>query len=119
MPLLGKARFCNTSDCRAVTLVTRNKTIFKVISLSDLGLAPWASRRRDLLELLDRLTSTISELTQQIEQEVEKYPAAQRLMTHPGVGALDGSGLRADHRRGGAVCVWQAEHAFPRVVPLP
>ena len=23
-----------------------------------------------------------------IEQEVEKYPAAQRLMTHPGVGAL-------------------------------
>jgi transposase len=40
------------------------------------------------LELLDRLTPTISELTQQIEREVEKYPAAQRLMTHPGVGAL-------------------------------
>ena len=52
-------------------------------------LAPWASRRRrDLLELLDRLTPTISELTQQIEREVEKYPAAQRLMTHPGVGGL-------------------------------
>src|SRR5215510_4738980 len=31
---------------------------------------------------------TITELTQLIEQEVEKYPAAQRLMTHPGVGAL-------------------------------
>ena len=45
-------------------------------------------RRRDLLELLDRLNPTIAELTQAIEAEVEKYPAAQRLMTHPGVGAL-------------------------------
>ncbi len=52
-------------------------------------LAPWASRRRhDLLELLDRLTPTIAELTAAIEQEVEKCPAAQRLQTHPGVGAL-------------------------------
>ena len=52
-------------------------------------LAPWASRRRrDLLELLDRLTPTIAELTQAIEQEVEKCPEAQRLQTHPGVGAL-------------------------------
>src|SRR5881398_3303688 len=52
-------------------------------------LAPWASRRRhDLLELLDRLTPTIAELTQAIEQEVENCPAAQRLRTHPGVGAL-------------------------------
>jgi transposase len=52
-------------------------------------LAPWASRRRcDRLELLDRLHPTIAELTHEIEQEVEKYPAAQRLMTHPGVGAL-------------------------------
>jgi transposase len=40
------------------------------------------------LELLDRLNPTITELTQRIEQEVEKYPAAQRLMTDPGVGAL-------------------------------
>ena len=52
-------------------------------------LAPWASRRRrDLLALLDRLNPTIAELTQAIEQEVESYPAAQRLRTHPGVGAL-------------------------------
>jgi transposase len=52
-------------------------------------LAPWASRRRrDLLELLDRLTPTIAELTQAVEQEAEKCPEAQRLMTHPGVGAL-------------------------------
>jgi transposase len=52
-------------------------------------LAPWASRRReDLLQLLDRLNPTIAELGQAIEQEVEKCPAAQRLMTHPGVGPL-------------------------------
>jgi transposase len=52
-------------------------------------LAPWASRRRhDLLELPDRLNPTIAELSQAIEREVEKCPAAQRLMTHPGVGPL-------------------------------
>jgi len=57
--------------------------------LESFQLAPWASRRRrDLLQLLDRLNPTIAELSQAIEQEVEKYPAAQRLMTHPGVGAL-------------------------------
>ena len=52
-------------------------------------LAPWASRRRrDLLELLDRLNPTITDLTQTNEQEAEKCPEAQRLMTHPGVGPL-------------------------------
>jgi len=57
--------------------------------LESVRLAPWASRRRrDLLELLDRLNPTISELTQLIEREVDKHPVAQRLMTHPGVGAL-------------------------------
>jgi transposase len=57
--------------------------------LESFRLSPWASRRRrDLLELLDRLTPTIAELTAAIEQEVEKCPEAQRLQTHPGVGAL-------------------------------
>jgi transposase len=57
--------------------------------LESFRLAPWASRRRrDLLELLDRLNPTIAELSQAIEHEVEKYPEAQRLRTHPGVGAL-------------------------------
>jgi transposase len=57
--------------------------------LESFRLAPWASRRRrDLLELLDRLNPTIAELSQAIEQEVEKCPEAQRLMTHPGVGPL-------------------------------
>src|SRR5947207_3965884 len=55
--------------------------------LESFRLAPWASRRRrDLLELLDRLNPTIAELRQAIEQEAEKCPEAQRLMTHPGVG---------------------------------
>jgi len=57
--------------------------------LESFRLAPWASRRReDLLELLDRLTPTIAELSAAIEKEVERCPAAQRLQTHPGVGAL-------------------------------
>ena len=57
--------------------------------LESFRLAPWASRRRhDLLELLDRLSPTIAELTQVIEQEVEKHPEAKRLATHPGVGPL-------------------------------
>ena len=38
--------------------------------------------------MLDRLNPTIAELTQAIEQEVEKCPAARRLRTHPGVGPL-------------------------------
>jgi transposase len=57
--------------------------------LESFRLAPWATRRRrDLLELLDRLTPTIAELSQAIEQEVEKCPAAERLRTHPGVGSV-------------------------------
>ncbi|HVH89093.1 MAG TPA: transposase [Terriglobales bacterium] len=38
--------------------------------------------------MLDRLNPTIAELSLAIEHEVEKYPEAQRLMTHPGVGPL-------------------------------
>jgi transposase len=41
-----------------------------------------------LLELVDRLDSTISELTAAIEQEVRKRPEVLRLMTHPGVGPI-------------------------------
>jgi hypothetical protein len=59
------------------------------LQLESFPLAPWASRRRrDLLDLLDRLNPPIAELTQAIEREVENYPAAQRLRTHPGVGVL-------------------------------
>ena len=57
--------------------------------LEAIRLAPWASqRRRDLLELLDRMNPTIAKLTQAIDREVEKCPEARRLQTHPGVGPL-------------------------------
>ena len=57
--------------------------------LESLQLAPWASRRRsDLLQILDQLSPTIAELTQEVEKEAHKRPEVQRLMTHPGVGAL-------------------------------
>jgi transposase len=57
--------------------------------LEKLPLAPWASRRRkDLLELLDRMNPTIAELTRAVEQEARKRPEVQRLVTHPGVGPL-------------------------------
>jgi len=55
--------------------------------LAAIRLAPWATRRgQDLLELRDRLNPTIGELTKAVEEEAEKCPEAQRLMTHPGVG---------------------------------
>jgi transposase len=38
--------------------------------------------------LLGRLNSTNAELSQAIEQEVEKCPEAPRLTTHPGIGVL-------------------------------
>ena len=41
-----------------------------------------------IVELMDRLNPTIAELTQVIEQQVEKCPEAERLRTHLGVGAL-------------------------------
>jgi transposase len=57
--------------------------------LEKLALAPWASRRRkELLELLDRLNPPIEELTAAVEQEARKRPEVLRLMTHPGVGPL-------------------------------
>jgi transposase len=57
--------------------------------LEKLPLAPWAARRRkDLLELLDRMNPSIEELSAAIEREARKWPEALRLMTHPGVGPL-------------------------------
>jgi len=57
--------------------------------LAGLSLAPWASRRReDLLDLLDRLTPKIQELTGKLEQIVQRRPVTRQLSTHPGVGPL-------------------------------
>ena len=82
--------------------------------LESLSLARWSSRRRqDLLELLDGISPAIAELTAATEQEAEKYPEAQRLMTHPGVGALS-PGVRTDHRGGGALRLWQTDRRLSR-----
>jgi transposase len=57
--------------------------------LEKISLARWASRRRkDLLELLDRMNPSIDELSRAVEREARKCPEALRLMTHPGVGPL-------------------------------
>jgi transposase len=57
--------------------------------LEKLPLTPWASRRRkDLLELLDRMNPTIEERTRAVEQEARKRPEVKRWMTHPGVGPI-------------------------------
>ena len=57
--------------------------------LEAIALAPWAMRRRrDLLDLLDQLTPKIQQLTQALEEEVEKRPGTRLLRTHPGVGPL-------------------------------
>ena len=59
--------------------------------LEKLPLAIWASRRRkDLLELLDRMNPTIEALSAAVEQEAKKRPEVLRLMTHPGVGPITG-----------------------------
>jgi transposase len=59
--------------------------------LEKLPLATWASRRRkDLLELLDRMNPTIELLSAAVEQEAKKRPEVLRLMTHPGVGPIPG-----------------------------
>jgi hypothetical protein len=39
--------------------------------------------------MLDRLTPMIAELTQAVEQEADKCPAAQRLATHPATSAWE------------------------------
>ncbi len=57
--------------------------------LESFALAPWMARRRhDLLQLLDQLTPQIAELSQAIEQEAQRRPEVQRLLTHPGVGPI-------------------------------
>jgi transposase len=66
-------------------------------------------RRRELLELLDRLNPTIEELTTATEQEARKRPDVLRLMTHPGVGPLTALAYVLINRNSGAVSPWQAD----------
>jgi transposase len=62
--------------------------VFKNIQVDFLKKVPAARRRKELLELLDRLDPVIDELTKAAEQEARKRPDVLRLMTHPGVGSL-------------------------------
>jgi len=72
--------------------VRRKKALWSQAGRSQLEsfrLGPWATRRRqDLLQLLDQLNSSIAPLTAAVEQQAAQHADAQRLMTHPGVGAL-------------------------------
>src|ERR1700738_2593783 len=62
--------------------------------LEKLALAPWASRRRrELLELLDRMNPTIEELTAAVEPEARKRPEVQRSMAHPALSPLSALAL--------------------------
>ncbi len=68
--------------------------------LESLPLAPWASRRRrDLLQVLDRINPTIAELTQAIEQEAKKCPDSAALDDPSWSGCADSDCFRAHHRR--------------------
>jgi transposase len=59
------------------------------VELEKLELLPYAAQRRKQLLLdLDRLEAEVTELNRRVEEEVKQRPAAARLMTHPGVGAI-------------------------------
>jgi len=45
-------------------------------------------RRQRLLAMLEQLEAEIAALNRQVEEEVKQRPAAQKLMTHPGVGPV-------------------------------
>jgi len=72
--------------------VCRKKQLFTKkgrAELQSLSLGPWAShRRQELLTMLDQLDASLKELDQAVAEQAEQNAAAQRLMTHPGVGPV-------------------------------
>ena len=59
--------------------------------LEKLELLPYAAeRRKQLLQSLDGLEAEIEQLNRRVEAEAQKRPAAVKLQTHPGVGAVTG-----------------------------
>jgi transposase len=57
--------------------------------LEKLELLPYAAvRRQRLLATLEQLEAEIAELNRRVEEEVKQRPAAEKLMTHPGVGPV-------------------------------
>jgi len=72
--------------------VCRKKQLFTKkgrVELEGLRLGLWAShRRQELLTMLDQLDRSLRELDQAVAEQAEQNAAAQRLMTHPGVGPV-------------------------------
>ena len=72
--------------------VCRKKQLFTKkgrSELQSLSLGPWAShRRQELLAMLDQLDESLQKLDQAVAEQAEQNAAAQRLMTHPGVGPV-------------------------------
>jgi transposase len=72
--------------------ICRKKKLWTAVGrkeLERLSFGPWASRRRQqLLGMLDQLEPVMDELDRAVMQEVEKRPAAVRLMAQPGVGPV-------------------------------
>jgi len=63
--------------------------------LEGLSLAPWAATRRaDLLALLDDLNRRLVGLDQEVRQQARASAEVRRLMTHPGVGPVVGLGFQ-------------------------
>lgn len=59
--------------------------------LEGLVLGEWARRRRrELLEMLDQLDTSIPQLDQAVAEQANSRPATVRLMQHPGVGPITG-----------------------------
>jgi transposase len=71
--------------CRKRKLFTKKGRL----ELQSLGLAPWASRRREeLLKLLDQIETPVAELDRAVSEEAKKRDDAVLLMTHPGIGPV-------------------------------
>jgi transposase len=72
--------------------VCRKKQLFTKkgrAELQSLNLGAWASyRRQELLTMLDQLDASLKQLDRAVAEQAEQNAAAQRLMTHPGVGPV-------------------------------
>jgi transposase len=72
--------------------VCRKKQLFTKkgrLELESLQLGAWASyRRQELLTMLDQLDASLKQLNRAVAEQAEQNAAAQRLMTHPGVGPV-------------------------------
>jgi transposase len=71
--------------CRKKKLFTQKGRV----ELLQVGLAPWASRRREeLLKLFDQINPPIAELDRAVMEEAQRREDAVLLMTHPGIGPV-------------------------------